>query len=230
MIKPSQLLPDSVAPICAPFMKTVISLRDLHLCFEGAVPAVIATAAADGTPNITYLSRVRAVDDERIALSNQFFSKTARNLAENPRASVLVIDPLSYDEFRLTLVYERTERRGVIFDQLRADVEAVAAVSGMQDVFKLRAADIYRVSQIDHMLEASRTEHAPATRAALLFSCNGRGTRLFSEPHHDARTIRRMLGSIPLAGFFAQGELGPVGGKNYIHGFTASVALFEEEA
>src|SRR5437660_7019865 len=117
-----------------------ICLRDLSACFEGAIPAVVATAAADGTPNVTYLSRVRLVDDERIALSNQFFSKTARNLAENPRASVLVLDPLTYNEYRLTVVYERTERRGAIFERLREDVDAVAAVSGMQDVFKLRAA------------------------------------------------------------------------------------------
>ena len=46
-------------------------------------------------------------------------------------------------------MYERTERRGAMFERLREDVDAVAAVSGMQDVFKLRAADIYRVSQID---------------------------------------------------------------------------------
>ena len=63
--------------------------------------------------------------------------------------------------------------------------------------------------------------------AALLFSCNGRGTQLFSEPHHDAGTIQSVCGPIPLAGFFAQGELGPVGTRNYIHGFTASVVLFE---
>lgn len=63
--------------------------------------------------------------------------------------------------------------------------------------------------------------------AALLFSCNGRGTRLFSQPHHDAATIQETCGPIPLAGFFAQGELGPVGAKNYMHGFTASVVLFE---
>ena len=54
------------------------------MCFEGVVPAVIASAAADGTPNITYLSRVQLVDNEHLALSNQFFSKTSRNLAENP--------------------------------------------------------------------------------------------------------------------------------------------------
>ncbi len=65
-------------------------------------------------------------------------------------------------------------------------------------------------------------------RGGLLFSCNGRGTRLFEVPDHDARTVRRVLGGLPLAGFFAQGELGPVGGQNFIHGFTASLVLFEE--
>ena len=128
---------------------TDLRVTDLHVCFEGAVPAVIATAAADGTPNVTYLSRVRFVDSERVALSNQFFSKTARNLAENPRASVLVIDPVTYDEFRLTLVYERTDRRGPVFEQLRADIEALAALGGATAVFKLRAADIYRVVHIE---------------------------------------------------------------------------------
>ena len=53
------------------------SLADLQLCFEGAIPAVIATASRDGVPNVTFLSRVRMVDGERVALSNQFFSKTA---------------------------------------------------------------------------------------------------------------------------------------------------------
>ncbi|MCX7419930.1 MAG: FIST C-terminal domain-containing protein [Planctomycetia bacterium] len=81
--------------------------------------------------------------------------------------------------------------------------------------------------ELIHLLEASRSERTSTTRGALLFSCNGRGTRLFPKPHHDASTIRRLLGSIPLAGFFAQGELGPVRGKNYIHGYTASIACFE---
>jgi len=128
---------------------TELHVTDLHVCFEGAVPAVIATAAADGTPNVTYLSRVRLVDSERIALSNQFFSKTARNLAENPRASILLVDPHTYDEYRLTVVYERTDRRGPVFERLHADVEALKALGGVASVFKLRAADIYRVVHIE---------------------------------------------------------------------------------
>jgi small ligand-binding sensory domain FIST len=69
---------------------------------------------------------------------------------------------------------------------------------------------------------------AAGTRGALLFSCNGRGTRMFPAPDHDAAAIQKLCGPLPLAGFFAQGELGPVAGRNYIHGFTASVALFDD--
>jgi small ligand-binding sensory domain FIST len=82
--------------------------------------------------------------------------------------------------------------------------------------------DLHELLQID----LSAHEHRPA--AALLFSCNGRGTRLFPQADHDATVIRAEAGPVPLAGFFAQGELGPVGGQNFLHGFTASVVLFEE--
>lgn len=80
------------------------------------------------------------------------------------------------------------------------------------------------------LLQRYTAEHPVLPAAGLLFSCNGRGTRMFSEPHHDASLIQETLGPLPLAGIFAQGELGPVGGRNYIHGFTASIALFEEES
>ena len=78
------------------------------------------------------------------------------------------------------------------------------------------------------LLRLDRGANPRRPAAALVFSCNGRGTRLFPGPDHDARTVRAEAGDVPLAGFFAQGELGPVGGQNFIHGFTASVALFEE--
>ena len=126
-----------------------LRLSQLERCFGGAIPAVIATASAEGTPNITYLSRVHPVDDERVALSNQFFSKTVQNLAENPRASVMLMDPVTYDSYRLSIAFERTERRGPVFERLRAEVDALAALGGMMAVFKLRAADIYRVLDIE---------------------------------------------------------------------------------
>ncbi len=64
--------------------------------------------------------------------------------------------------------------------------------------------------------------------AALLFTCNGRGTRLFDVADHDATAIARSLGPVPLGGLFAAGEFGPVGGSNFVHTFAASVALFRE--
>jgi small ligand-binding sensory domain FIST len=71
------------------------------------------------------------------------------------------------------------------------------------------------------------TAEDPRPTGGLLFTCNGRGTRFFSEPDHDAKAIQAGAGPLALAGFFAAGELGPVGGTNFIHGFTASTVLFE---
>jgi small ligand-binding sensory domain FIST len=78
------------------------------------------------------------------------------------------------------------------------------------------------------LLQLDLHAHERKPAGGLLFSCNGRGSRLFPQPNHDAGAVRGEAGSVPLAGFFAQGELGPVGGENFIHGFTASLALFEE--
>ena len=129
----------------------MIALSDLGPCFEGIVPATIATAAADGTPNVTRLSKLDVVDDEHVAVSNQFFSKTSANVAENPRASIVVIDPRDYSQYKLTAVFERTERRGPLFDRLHREVEAVAALTGMTGVFRLRAADVYRVLEVERV-------------------------------------------------------------------------------
>src|SRR6185295_14266368 len=59
-----------------------------------------------------------------------------------------------------------------------------------------------------------------------LCCCNGRGQNLFGSPNHDAQTVQRQLGPLGLAGFFCNGEIGPVGEKNFLHGYTASLALF----
>ena len=62
--------------------------------------------------------------------------------------------------------------------------------------------------------------------SALVFTCNGRGTHLFDGPDHDAAVVHEALQRAPVAGMFCAGEIGPVGGHNFLHGFTASVVLF----
>jgi len=62
---------------------------------------------------------------------------------------------------------------------------------------------------------------------ALVFTCNGRGVHLFGAPDHDAQVLAERVGA-PAAGFFAAGEFGPVGGRNFLHSYTASIALFRD--
>jgi small ligand-binding sensory domain FIST len=76
---------------------------------------------------------------------------------------------------------------------------------------------------LELLLESAQSTPAPA--AALLFDCNGRGQRLFDQPNHDVSVASAAMPTTAIAGFFAAGELGPVGGKNFIHGHTASFAL-----
>jgi small ligand-binding sensory domain FIST len=77
-------------------------------------------------------------------------------------------------------------------------------------------------------IERAGAELGGPPAGALLFTCNGRGRRMFGVADHDASTIEDLLGGIPLAGFFAAGEIGPIAGRNALHGFTASMALFTE--
>ena len=85
----------------------------------------------------------------------------------------------------------------------------------------------------DDLREALRAARADLGGAepggALVFSCNGRGTRMFPGPDHDAEAIAEELGDIPAAGLFCNGEIGPVGGRSFLHGFTATMVLFGAE-
>ena len=64
---------------------------------------------------------------------------------------------------------------------------------------------------------------------ALLFSCNGRGAHLYGEPDHDSLVVTETTGAVPIAGFFCNGEIGPIGDTNFLHGFTASIGIFQEQ-
>lgn len=76
---------------------------------------------------------------------------------------------------------------------------------------------------VSHQLEAQ------AASGALLFSCNGRGAHLYGEPDHDSRVVAETTGPVPIAGFFCNGEIGPIGNTNFLHGFTASIGIFQEK-
>jgi len=98
----------------------------------------------------------------------------------------------------------------------------------------LRVGDIVDVGSTtqfqvrDHIsadLDLRRMVGGHTAEAALVFTCNGRGTHLFPEPHHDAAVVSESLDGAPVAGMFCAGELGPIGSHNFTHGFTASVVL-----
>ena len=112
------------------------------------VPCTIATCSSDGIPNATIISQVYYVDPTHVALSFQFFNKTIRNVRENPRASVTVNDLAGGANWVLDLQFERSESEGPVFDVMDMNIEAIASATGMSGIFKLRAADIYRVLSV----------------------------------------------------------------------------------
>jgi adenylate cyclase len=126
------------------------------------------TCSAEGIPNATILSIVRYVDSDRVALTRQFFNKTRANLDVNPQAQVVVVDPASGDQFVLDLRYLHTESEGPIFDEVEANLTAVASQMGMSDVFRLRGVDIHRVLRCDPFGEtAAPADEAEPDRDAL---------------------------------------------------------------
>ncbi|GIW71234.1 MAG: hypothetical protein KatS3mg102_0776 [Planctomycetota bacterium] len=94
--------------------------------------------------------------------------------------------------------------------------------AGITVQFHVRDAD----SADEDLRQLLAPQAADPPRGVVLFSCNGRGTRMYRAPDHDLRVIRELLGAVPVAGLFCAGELGPIGGRNFIHGYTASLALF----
>jgi hypothetical protein len=118
---------------------------EIKPAMQGVIPSQVATCALDGTPNVTVVSQVYYVDPEHVALSYQFFSKTIKNIRENPRALAWVISPETFESWDLEIEYDHSETSGPIFDAMDMQIEAIASMTGMKGIFKLKAADIYRV-------------------------------------------------------------------------------------
>jgi uncharacterized protein len=122
---------------------------EIRPVLDNGIPAVMVTCSADGVPNTTVISQVFHVDETHVALSFQFFNKTIRNVRENPRANVTVQDIPGFTRWILELEFEHSETEGPVFDAMDMQIEAIASATGMSGIFKLRAADIYRVMSVE---------------------------------------------------------------------------------
>lgn len=128
----SARLPDEIRPV-----------------MENGVPVIVATCSADGIPNVSIVSEVYYVDAATIALSFQFFSKTIKNVRENPHATIVLNDIIGGRRWVLRVEYDHSETEGPIFDAMDLQIEAIASASGMSGIFKLRSADLYRVVGVE---------------------------------------------------------------------------------
>lgn len=171
-----------------------------------------------GRPAVEALMRTleELSEDERRLLGRQPFMGLAVDARKSSfeRSDFLVRGILHVDTKQGTiLVGDDSVRTGMTVQFLVRD-----AASADEDLRLLMASR-----------QAALAGRAPGAVGALLFSCNGRGVRMFETPDHDIGCVRDAFGAdLPAAGFFALGEIGPVGGRNFLHGFTASLALFRD--
>ena len=92
--------------------------------------------------------------------------------------------------------------------------------------FHVRDADSSRVDLEELLTQQARGQAVDLSEGALLFSCLGRGERFFGVPDHDSGMATRYLGGVPIGGFFCAGEIGPVNGQTWLHGYTSVFGIF----
>jgi hypothetical protein len=176
----------------------VIPLESLASCFQGIIPAWLCTCSADGTPNAAILSHVDYVDSRHVALSFQFFNKSKRNVAENPKAMVRLVDPDTMQVYALQLRFVRTESEGPLFESMRLRIEAIASYSGLKGVFRLLGADVYEVLSVAPVAYdvgvAAPSRRTPSREARLPLTM--KALQELAERIHRALTLDGLLDAI----------------------------------
>ena len=206
---------------------------------EGAVGAVVS-----GVPVLTVVSQgCRPIGREAVITGcegNIVYELAGKPALERLRSEIAA---LSSEEQALA---EHGLLAGLVIDENRPEYDASdflmrGLLGADQESGVLALGDTVRVGQtLRFFVRDAASADADLRQAlagtvgrarpagALLFTCNGRGTHMFPEPDHDARVVTETLATEALAGFFCGGEIGPVGGKAFLHGFTATLAVFLE--
>ena len=125
--------------------------KEMQPALQGALPSALATVDQNGIPNISYISQVFYVDDNHVALSNQFFNKSMRNIQNNGIATVNIVKPDTLKSWYLELKYTESKTDGELFENMKMQLEAIASMTGMEDVFKLYASEVFEIMKVEEV-------------------------------------------------------------------------------
>ena len=196
---------------------------DVHCCVsQGASPIgpeMVVTAAEENV--IHELASKPALDRVMDAIANELTA------AEQALATQGLLIGIVIDENRPD--YERGDvlGRALVGVDEKARTITVGERVRVGQTVRLHVRDAASADEDLRVAlgQAARDLHGPAA-GALLFTCNGRGSHMFGVPGHDAGALEHEIGPAPAAGFFCAGEIGPVGNRSFVHGFSTSIALF----
>jgi adenylate cyclase len=196
----------------------MMKLSTISRCFQGVIPSILASADANGLPNVAYVSQVHLVDDQHVALSQQFFNKTRRNLAENPSACAEVYEPLTMQAYRLRLRFLRSETSGPLFDSMKMRIEAIASHTGMEGVFRLIAADLFEVLRVEKVEGALTDADVPNEEVSPTgLRTEIRGLQLVSDRINRADDLETLLAAT-------------LDALDVYFGFSNTIVLLNDEA
>lgn len=130
---------------------SAVDLRALRGSMEGFCASTLCTCDEEGLPNASMISQVHWVDEDHVALSYQFFNKTRRNLLATRQACVQLFDPSTLAIHRLDLDYVETRTSGPLFETMKAKLAGIASHHGLEKVFRLLGADVFRVVAVEQV-------------------------------------------------------------------------------
>ena len=218
---PAALLSDT-GPVPGGAVGVVLRGVDVHACVsQGARPVGPEMVVTAGEGNeIAELASEPALDRLKRAIAE--LEPSERALAAGGLLLGVVVDPNKPE-------YERGDFlvRGIVDVDDETGAVAVGSQVRPGQTVRLQVRDAASAHEdLHHALDRQLASLPAPPAGALLFTCNGRGTRMFDSPHHDAQAVAEAFPGAPCGGFFCAGEIGPVGARNFVHGFTATLAVF----